>query len=256
MSSDEVIPLPVRDRPIFERVWHGLSVHVYGNAHWWNSPRLREWRARSHATTPETAAVITVSPPTPHNNHQGRCSIITPNSPGTYDAEGATLPSSNSVGVTWMRDCHFLVVFNFATGQLGFAHIGRDSLLAQTGCEGCTAGVVSNLLQAVCPAGSDRRTVIALYGGGICREHFTHDDPTALQAIARHYPTAVGGLGPYYLDIPEVIKQQLSGRGVKPSHLRYWNTCSFENSNLGSKRAEAAGMNNKVHQNVLVVTRR
>lgn len=160
------------------------------------------------------------------------------------ECEGVLLTKPHSVAVIPSRDCAVLVLANKLNGRVGATHAGRRSLLSNIACDACTVGVVSNLLSAVAPVGSDRSQVYAYITAYITPEHFSHNDHSFVEPfIARFGEQVVPDREHHTLDLAKVIELQLTSRKVLPENICRYGKCSYEHPNMGSRRAGKDGEN-------------
>lgn len=246
----EVVPL-ARPPAISLRL-ERARVHVYGNASWWSSESSRYQMAQK-CLGGASPTLFTALPPSPENDFAGRFKVDTAEDPGSYQSEGLVFNRPQGVGITWGRDCYFVVLEHIDTGAVAFAHVGRDSLLIDPACSSTDEGIISHLVQALVPLGGDRSRVVGFVGGGISAHHFPHPNKSDVAHFVRRFRDSVGVGG--RVNLAKIIISQLVARGVNKNKVYVWDTCSYEDPRLGSYRAERNGVPHKQHQNVFVVYR-
>ena len=171
------------------------------------------------------------------------------------EAEGAILSELGHALIIPSRDCPVLVLENLKNGWLGATHAGRDSLMTRSNpCY--SSGVVEKLLpmmDKVTPMGKDLRAIVV---GGICSQHFEHDDPVYVKPFLEKFGTAVvPNSKRNTLDLFLVIKAILMRYGVKPRNIHHDSHCTYTTPWLGSKRAEGHGKPNKGMANWTLVVK-
>lgn len=227
-------------------------ITVYGDAYWWDDTTSLASIAAKTVGSSKPNLYIAL-PPIAKNNFGGRFAVGQPDQPGTFSCEGLLLKKRKSVGISWGRDCYLVVLEHIDTGDVAFAHVGRDSLIEHPACTHGDTGIIGNLVNAIVPRGGDRSRIVGFVGGGICAKHFTHPDERIIEPFKVRFPKTVGFGG--QLDLIYVITAQLTASGIIKKHLRIWDTCSYENKQLGSSRAERNGIARKSNQNVFMVYR-
>jgi len=222
--------------------------------------RLRDMKLCTRQT-PTTMSPQSIFPPVGEDN-RGRYTIAT-SACTDIRADGATLPNApGSALVMATRDCPSVIVVNTATRAVALGHAGRDSLLMNSDCLTCNAGIISNLVASVCPRGSDRSIVTAHITGGISAKHFCHQHctekvrPFHNRWGDRAVPIQHNDRVVWQLDLRWVIVQLLNEQGVPAEHISHDDLCTWETPWLGSKRATEAGIPNKERANWVIVLRR
>lgn len=156
-------------------------------------------------------------------------------------ADGVLLLPGQS-GVIQARDCP-TVALEYRATQEGehravLFHAGRAALTSPQDCTACGYTIVSSALKAVAPRG-DYGNVHAYITAGICQDCFVHPSTTDERLVApfRQYPGVVDDRhDDRRLDVIEVIRFELRGRGVPDYNIKHDGTCTKENTALSSKR--------------------
>ncbi len=167
-------------------------------------------------------------------------------------AEGGVLFRPGQALLIHSRDCPVVVLINWANGLVGAVHAGREALIKRGSscCE--NLGVVERLISVL--GIDDGRQVQAYITGGIGAKHFEHGDPAFVEPFVRLYgPSMVTDQDRHTLDLQAVITAKLHAYGIR--RVKSDGLCTFTHPNLGSARAEAAGILNKHQPNWILVVK-
>ncbi len=167
-------------------------------------------------------------------------------------AEGGILFRPGQSLLIHSRDCPTLILINRVNGLVGAVHAGREALIKRGSscCE--NLGVVERLISAL--GIDDGRQAQAYITGGIGAEHFEHDEPAFVEPFVRFYGQhVVTDPQRHTLDLKAVIVAKLHAYGIK--RVAGDDLCTFAHPQLGSARAEAAGIPNKHQPNWILVVK-
>lgn len=160
-------------------------------------------------------------------------------------AEGGVLPGNGHCLMVPTRDCSVLYLENMSNCLSGATHVGRESVINREGFCG-PENVIDSLLQKL--QVQDGKKVRAYITGGISAKNFPHDDPEFVRPfIERYGERAVPDVDRLTLDMNYVITESLLRWGVPRENIHLDGLCSFDEPNLGSRRA------NKPEQNWVFV---
>lgn len=198
----------------------------------------KRWFRRSYLVKKHKITSCAFLTPPYSDEHDSWFKIISDHKPLTFVAEGIILKKSGRGVIIPSRDCHIVTITNQKNGWVCALHAGRKSHLG----EGGKPGVIEKAMQIL--EVSDGRSIEVYVTGGICAEHFEHDNHEFTQPFMEKFGRqVVTDPKRGTLDLLEVIRVTLTDWGVPSSQITHDGLCTFEEGWLGSRRADQAGQN-------------
>lgn len=111
-------------------------------------------------------------------------------------------------------DCPPVMVVDEVQGRMALVHAGR---------KGTRINIAGQAAERMKAAGSEAGQLKAIIGPGVCAAHYQM--PPDILADFSQYPDAINGAE---LDLPRIIRTQLTDAGVVPGNIRDIRECTFE----------------------------